>query len=152
MKWWVLIFVGAAVAALSGVSWAGEAPDGKPLFLKYKCNSCHSIDAAKIAKKTAADAEKEEGEAETTSKAKPRDLSSVGLEHKADWIALFMQKQEKLEGKFHRKKFRGTDADLATLSAWLETMKAPKAKKEAEEAKEAKEAEKPKKSEGKSEK
>jgi hypothetical protein len=107
--------------ALTGVAWAAKAPDGKPAFLKYKCNSCHSIAAVSIAKKSVA--------GEETTKLKPPDLSSVGLEKKADWITLFLTKKEKLEGEFHPKKFRGTESELKTLAAWLETMKAPKAEK-----------------------
>ena len=50
MKKSMLVLVSAVgIAALSGVSWGGGAPDGKPVFLKYKCNSCHSISAAAIA-------------------------------------------------------------------------------------------------------
>jgi Cytochrome c len=109
------------VAALSGISWAAKPPDGKPTFMKYKCNSCHSIEAVGVMKKAAPD------EGESTSKMKPPDLSDVGLKKKADWIALFMQKKEKLEGELHPKKFRGTDSELKTLTAWLETMKTEKA-------------------------
>lgn len=116
----VVMTVGAV--ALSTAAWAGKAPDGKPVFLKYKCNSCHSIDAASIAKKALPD------DGATASKMKPPDLSGVGLEKKADWIALFMQKKEKLDGEFHPKKFRGTDSELKTLTGWLETMKTEKAK------------------------
>ena len=110
-------------AALAGTASA-KGPDGKPAFLKYKCNSCHSIEAVQIAKKAV--------EGEETTKMKPPDLSSVGLEKKADWIVLFLSKKEKLEGELHPKKFRGTDSELKTLAAWLETMKAPKAEKESE--------------------
>ncbi|HZI89759.1 MAG TPA: c-type cytochrome [Candidatus Polarisedimenticolia bacterium] len=112
----------ALVATLTGSAGAAKGPDGKPTFLKYKCNSCHSIDAQSIAKKAV--------EGEETTKNKPPDLSSVGLEKKADWIALFLTKKEKLEGDLHPKKFRGTDSELKTLAAWLETMKAPKAEKQ----------------------
>lgn len=107
-------------AALAGPA-AAKGPDAKPTFLKYKCNSCHSIDAVQIAKKAV--------EGEETTKLKPPDLSSVGLEKKADWIVLFLTKKEKLEGEFHPKKFRGTGSELKNLAAWLETMKAPKAEK-----------------------
>ena len=109
------------LALLTGSTAAAKGPDAKPTFLKYKCNSCHSIDAAQIAKKAV--------EGEETTKMKPPDLSSVGLDKKADWIVLFLTKKEKLEGEFHPKKFRGTGSELKNLAAWLETMKAPKAEK-----------------------
>ena len=45
------------------------------------------------------------------------------MARKADWIALFLQKKEKIEGRVHTKKFRGTDAELQKLSGWLATLK-----------------------------
>jgi len=121
MKRWTMVAV-SAVALLSwgGVSSAAKTPDGKPVFLKYKCNMCHSIEAIGVEKKALPD---------DTSKLKPPDLSSVGLDKKADWIALFMQKKEKLDGELHPKMFRGTSSELKTLTAWLETMTAPKKEK-----------------------
>lgn len=128
MNRWVLGVLSVAVAAaLGGVAWAGEAkdPQGKALFLKYRCSSCHSIEAAGVVKKAAAD----EAEEEATSKTKPPDLSGVGLKKKAAWIALFLQKKEKLEGDLHPKKFRGSEKDLQTIAAWIETLKTAKAGK-----------------------
>jgi len=131
MKRWTMVAMSAvALLAWGGVSWAAKTPDGKPVFLKYKCNMCHSIEAIQVAKKALPD------EGETATKMKPPDLSSVGLDKKADWIALFMQKKEKLDGELHPKMFRGTSSELKTLTAWLETMTAPK--KEKAEAKESK--------------
>jgi hypothetical protein len=127
-RWLIAILSGVLAVALSSVSWAAKPPDGKPVFTKYKCNSCHSIEAAGIKKTAVADAE-------ATSKMKPPDLSDVGLKKKADWIALFMQKTEKLDGELHPKKFRGTATELKTLAAWLETMKTESPSKEKAEEK-----------------
>jgi len=138
MKRWTMVAMSAvALLAWGGVSWAAKTPDGKPVFLKYKCNMCHSIEAIQVAKKALPD------EGETATKMKPPDLSSVGLDKKADWIALFMPKKEKLDGELHPKMFRGTSSELKTLTAWLETMTAPKKEKaEKAEAKESKSGEK----------
>lgn len=107
-----------------------KSEEGKAVFQKYKCRSCHSIEAQGITRKEV------EGETEATEK-KPPDLSGVGLDKKADWFVLFLQKKEKLDDTLHPKKFRGTDAELKKLVAWLETLKdKPAAKKEAEEKKE----------------
>jgi hypothetical protein len=127
-RWLVAVSSVVLTVALSGVCRAAKPPDGKPIIMKYKCNSCHSIEAAGVVKKAAPEA------GESTSKLKPPDLSDVGLKKKADWIALFLQKKEKLEGDFHPKKFRGTDSELKTLTAWLETMKTekPESKEKAE--------------------
>ncbi len=124
----LVIALGAVVA---GAGDEAKGPDGKPIFLKYKCQSCHAIEAVGIVKKAAAE---DEEDGASASKKKTPDLSDVGLKKKADWIALFLQKKEKNEGKLHAKKVRGTDEELATLAAWLETMKAEKADKAAEKA------------------
>jgi mono/diheme cytochrome c family protein len=116
----------AIVAAGAGMAFADQVqgPPGKDLFLAGKCNTCHSVTAAGIEKKKAASTEEK---AEKTKK-KPPDLSSVGLEKKADWIAKFLTKKETLEGEKHPKLYKGTEAELKTLSAWLEAQKAPKKK------------------------
>lgn len=131
MKRWMVAVLGLVLALAFGVLVASaedaKEPAGKTLFLTYKCNSCHTIKAAGVEKKAA------EGEADSTtaaSKKKPTDLSSVGLDAKADWIAKYMKKLETTkDGKKHMKLFKGTAEELATLSTWLETMKAEKAVK-----------------------
>ena len=100
------------------------APDGKQIFLNNKCNTCHTVTAAKIEKKKAEDAEAEKEKSDK----KPPDLSSVGLERNADWIGKFLMKTETIKGDKHPRKFRGTEAELKTLSTWLEGQKAPKKK------------------------
>jgi hypothetical protein len=106
----------------------GKSEEGKAVFQKYKCRSCHSIESQGITKKEA------EGETEKPTK-KPPDLSGVGLERKADWITLFMQKKEKLHDDFHMKKFRGTDSELQKLATWLASLQEkPAAAKEKEKA------------------
>lgn len=137
------IVVGAAPFAAQA---ADKEPEGKKVFLKYKCSSCHSIETAGVVK--AAD---ETEPAEPATKRKPPDLSGVGLEKKADWIQLFLQKKEKLDGDSHPKKFRGTDKELSTVAAWLETMKAP-SKKDAKAASETKKEEPKEEKEEKGEK
>jgi mono/diheme cytochrome c family protein len=134
-------FIGLAAAdqapkAEDAAKAKGKSEEGKAVFQKYKCRSCHSIEALGIAKKEL------EGETEKTEK-KPPDLSGVGLDRKADWFTLFLQKKEKLGGTLHPKKFRGTETELKKLVAWLETLKEkPAAKKEAEEKTEQKGEEK----------
>lgn len=138
LRWMLGLFLATVVGAAPFAAQAADKePEGKKLFLKYKCSSCHSIEAAGVVK--VADTTEP---AEPATKKKPPDLSGVGLEKKSDWIQLFLQKKEKLDGDSHPKKFRGTDKELSTIAAWLETMKTPSAKKEAKEAKEAAEPKK----------
>ena len=90
---------------------AAKAPDGKPVFVKYKCGSCHTIETQKIVKKAAAAAGPE-----------APDLSGVGVERKTEWIVAFLLKKEKIGESMHEKKFRGTDAELKKLAGWLATL------------------------------
>lgn len=99
------------------------------------------------------------GEEAESSGSKPPDLSGVGVERKAEWIAAFLLKKEKLEGKLHEKKFRGTEAELKKLANWLVTLKDEAAAKKMKAAegkraagKTAEPAENEEKSETKSEK
>ncbi|MGH7727111.1 MAG: c-type cytochrome [Candidatus Eiseniibacteriota bacterium] len=93
--------------------------DGKALFLEFKCNGCHAVQAAGV------EAKKIAGE-EPDPKEKPPDLSNVGAKKDAAWMRKYLMKQEKLEGKLHKKKFRGTPEQLATITDWLATQKTGK--------------------------
>ena len=97
----------AALLAPTGAQ-AG-APDGKALFLAQKCNLCHSIDAAAIARVSKAE------------KTKGPDLGGVAKRHDAAWMKRFLTKQEELNGKKHLKAFTGTPQELDALIAWLLT-------------------------------
>ena len=129
--------VGFAIALLGLVLfWAGaqtadkeKTPPGQEVFMQYKCNSCHSVDAQKIAVKKS---DEEDEEAEEDEK-QPPDLSGVGLEHDAKWMSDYLLKKEKIDGKTHRKKFRGKAPELKDLTAWLSTLKTePKGAKKGE--------------------
>jgi mono/diheme cytochrome c family protein len=103
-----------------------KSDPGKDIFLKYKCNSCHSMQAQGIEVKKSDDKEADAEDAEADSAAAqkdPPDLSGVGLERKADWISKYLKKQETIDGVKHRKKFRGKSDEMKTLSAWLESQK-----------------------------
>ena len=119
-----LVLVSVAVVAATALAEQAASParDGKTIFLENKCNSCHSLQALKIEKKQGAEQEK------SYDKMNPPDLSSDGLERKADWMAKFLLKKEMIDGEKHRKLFKGGEPDLKTLTAWLETQKAPKKK------------------------
>jgi mono/diheme cytochrome c family protein len=139
MKRWVIAVSGmvcvVALGALAANGAEEKVPAGKTLFLTYKCESCHSVTAAGIERKSAAEAE---GPGAATAKKKTVDLSSTGLDVKAEWLPKYLQKLETTkEGKKHIKAWKGTPEELATLSAWLMEQKAPKEKAEGA-AKEAK--------------
>jgi mono/diheme cytochrome c family protein len=129
-RWTSLSFIACAlflgVASAPGHTAATGATDGKTLFLEAKCNTCHTMKAAGIEKRKAAGADP--AEAKEKSDKKAPDLSSIGLERKADWMGKYLMKTEAIKGEKHSRKFRGTEAELKTVTAWLETQKAPKAK------------------------
>jgi cbb3-type cytochrome oxidase cytochrome c subunit len=115
------IIAAAAIAlcaiVLSGRAFAAEAekaPEGKELFTKLKCNTCHSVDAEGVKRlrppsKTAAH--------------KPPDLSSIGTQHDHEWFEKWLSKTEKVDGRSHPPTFKGTKDQKAAIAAWLETMK-----------------------------
>ena len=92
-----------------------KEPAGKTIFLENKCNTCHSIDSFGITKKLAS--------------SKAPDLSNVGSEKKADWIIKWLKKEETLNDKKHLATFKGTEEDMKTVAAWLESLKKPKEEK-----------------------
>jgi mono/diheme cytochrome c family protein len=104
-----VVLPGLLAALLAPTGAQAGAPDGKALFLAQKCNLCHSIDAAAIARVSKAE------------KTKGPDLGGVAKRHDAAWMKRFLTKQEELNGKKHLKAFTGTPQELDALIAWLLT-------------------------------
>jgi len=108
----------AALAVLSVVLFAAASssaekmPDGKSIFVAASCNTCHSVTAQGIQRSGTA-----------TGGQAPPDLSGTGLRHGADWFKQWLLKTVALNGKKHIKKWKGSDADLATLCGWLAGLK-----------------------------
>ncbi len=89
---------------------AAAGPDGKALFLAQKCNLCHSVSTQEI---TA-----------TTSSEKMKGPDLVNLDKTdAAWLAKFLTKQEKKDGKAHPKEFKGSEEELKALVAWIQAQK-----------------------------
>ena len=108
------------------------AEEGKALFIKHTCTTCHTIASKGLGKgEKGAETNAKPAEAAPGAARKPPDLSAVGATRKADWIKLFLTRKEKIEGRSHLLRFRGTDAELTVLAAWLESLKGDKAAKEA---------------------
>jgi cytochrome c2 len=101
--------IGLALRAPSAAVAAGEHP-GQTVFLAQKCDMCHSIDALAIAATTKSD------------KMKGPDLSNAAA-RSAEWTAKWLQRQEQVDGKTHKKEWKGTDEELANLVAFLGTLK-----------------------------
>ena len=128
--WCLAVLVAIAVGRADvGAAADNGVPAGQKLFLNNHCTSCHSIKAVKIEKKTEPAEEAEVKEIKETEvkvsspKKQPPDLSGVGLKHKSEWIERWLLKKELIDGKPHKKKFRGTNDELKTLATWLATLK-----------------------------
>jgi cbb3-type cytochrome oxidase cytochrome c subunit len=149
----------AEVKAEAKTEAEAKIPEGQKIFLDSGCTSCHSMKGQGIEKKKSATATAATEPTASTTPAtpaapaagKPPDLSAAGLEHDKTWITKFLLKTETLHDKKHMKTWKGTDEQLATLTAWLADQKnaeaaglkasSDKAVKKAEEAtQEAKEA------------
>ncbi len=107
-----------AVCALA-VTWlmpataVAEELDGKALFTEtHKCNMCHAVPAADIEAKTKSE------------KMKGGDLGGKIETELAD-LAAYVRKEAELDGKTHKKPFKGTDEELQAIVDWLGTLEAP---------------------------
>lgn len=92
---------------------AGEEPAGKQAFLAAACNTCHSVPGAGIEAKTKSE------------KVKGPDLPGIAAERPAEWVAAFVKGEEAHDGVKHKKPFKGSDADLAVIIAWLKAQEGP---------------------------
>lgn len=155
----VAVLAGALVWNAAAMSEEEKPNPGKELFLGNKCNSCHMVSAQGIEKRSAEAADEAKGEkaenaeksddapaAEAKGKKYP-DLSGVGLTRDAEWLGKYLMKLEAKDGKKHIKKFKGTDAELATLSGWLASLKDEVKAEEGAKSEEAPKAEETPKSE-----
>jgi mono/diheme cytochrome c family protein len=85
-------------------------PDGKQVFIDGKCTTCHTVVAEGV----------------TSKKKDATDLSKTGDTYKADFLAKYLTKKDKLNGKDHKTAFKGTDQELGALTKWLESLKSKK--------------------------
>jgi mono/diheme cytochrome c family protein len=95
---------------LGGLLWAHEhATEGKQVFLDKNCNMCHAVSTADI-------------EAKTRSQALlGPDLATEGRELSEERMTAYLKRETDLEGKRHPRAFTGTDEELNTIIAWIQT-------------------------------
>ncbi len=89
-----------------------DDPDGKKLFKENKCALCHSVSTVGI------EAEKKTG------KMVGGDLVDLGEKYEAGFISAYIRKEAELDGKAHKKPFKGTDEELQAIVDWLLEQKA----------------------------
>jgi len=135
------VYVLALLLAIPGAAFAqgGSVQEkGIGIFVEKRCYTCHTVkaesaqvDAAKAAFAAAKGVELKESDDDKD--AKGGDLSNVGAEEDAAWLGTFLKDPKgyfldtpeckKLAKQKDRKKFKGTDAELNDLTAWLVTLK-----------------------------
>ena len=98
-----------------GMVFAQKPPDkskhARDLYLRYNCGNCHAVPAAGIVAKT------------KNEKMKGGDLGGK-VEGELAEIAAYVRKEAELDGKTHKKPFKGTDEELQAIIDWLGTLEA----------------------------
>ncbi len=89
---------------------AGDDDPGKAAYLAAKCNMCHAVSSAGI-------------EAKMKGKMAGPDLKGLAAGYEDGWLEKYLKKAAQLDGKDHKKAFKGTDEDLAKIVKWLEAQK-----------------------------
>ena len=100
----------ALVGPVAGLPTAAAEDAGLAAFTGQKCNMCHSVPQAEIVSKVKSE------------KMKGPDLPSEVRE--AEWIMGYISRQHQLNGKDHKKEFKGTDEELQVVAAWLVQLQA----------------------------
>jgi hypothetical protein len=106
----------ALVTAALVLAQVRAASASEKLFQDQKCNKCHAISAFGIQKLSG-------GEEEADAGAGPPDLSDIGKTHDAAFFGPYLMKETKDHDKLHKIKFKGTEAELKEMAAWLATLK-----------------------------
>lgn len=94
-----------AAASLLVAATPALAADGAQVFQDLKCNTCHAVPAAGIEAKL--------------SKVPGGNLPKEGASHDAAWYTGFLKKEIQLDGKDHKKSFKGSDEELQAVVDWL---------------------------------
>ena len=109
----VLFAAVLAVSLVAPPAANGEELDGQALFTDtHKCSTCHAVPAVEIEAKT------------KNEKMKGGDLGGK-VEGEFAEIAAYLRKETELDGKSHKKPFKGTDEELQAILDWLATLEAP---------------------------
>jgi CxxC motif-containing protein (DUF1111 family) len=104
-----VLFISAIVALFAfAFSFSQDQNlDGKQIFLDSKCNNCHTVTSNEIISK----------------KDDAVDLSNAGSVGDTQLISNYLLKEAKINDKDHKVKFKGSEAELNTLSDWLSSLK-----------------------------
>jgi len=113
-----VVVVAAIVATLAllapypaTVTAAASELDGKTLFMREKCNLCHSIPQEDIEAKVKSE------------KMLGPDLPTAEAPEDADLMLDFLRQKAEINGEKHKKAFKGSDEELGALVAWLDGLR-----------------------------
>lgn len=109
-----LVAIVLAATLITPPAMTAEEMDGKTLFTDtHKCNMYHGVPAAKIEAKTKSE------------KMMGPDLGGeIDVDFKT--MAAYVRKAGELDGKSHKKEFKGTDEELQAIVDWLGSLEAKK--------------------------
>lgn len=95
---------GLLALLLPGIPLAAHADGhGKQVFLDARCDRCHGVGSAGI----------------EASKARASDLGTVGASRESAWMRDYLERKVEIAGKPHPVAWKGSDAELEALVAWL---------------------------------
>ena len=109
----------ALIFCWAGTESSAEDSQGPKIFAQHKCQSCHSVKVLGI--EVVKDVE--EAEVVEEDEIKPGDLSGIGNRRTAEWLELYLRRKESVEGRKHKKRFKGSKNQRLALIAWLESLK-----------------------------
>lgn len=102
--------------------FAGEA--GKKIFTDYECVSCHAVSAYGMSIVESENQEEEEDDwGDEEDVIEPPDLSDVGNKREAVFLAKYLRKKVAVEGRKHKKRFKGSREELKEVVLWLVSLK-----------------------------
>ena len=114
MLFWILVL-------LCPQTVPAQKLDGKSVFLKYSCNTCHNVSTADVKRKVQSQAP---------------DLVDVTVRHEKPWIRMYIREKEVhiscpkvptfRDGQKVPFPFRGTQEEEDTLIDWLDLQRSSK--------------------------
>ena len=106
-----LCYSGLAAVASADMHTAEAYDPGKEAYEK-NCGECHGVEVADITPTTKVDADR------------GPDLTGLSERYESDWLSKYVMQEAEIEGKSHKKKFKGSDEELQVLVDWLLEQKA----------------------------
>lgn len=97
---------------------------GPGIFKEYGCNKCHSVKADGMVI-VESEPEEDEDEDDDDDDVESPDLSATGLNRDGKWIVKYLRKKIDIEGRKHKKRFKGDKKEFKILRDWLLTLKTP---------------------------